>query len=541
MSKKSTSSQRPKRKNHRRTFDLANRLNQIQSRSFNAWHLPEPNLVFHKHFRLVDPKTGLGLYGPWALNEEGAPTQIRLGIIGTGETIDRAQQWIRRCANKVHPALPKKRNERVKDPIMFPSFPGMSSNTSFGCDFIVSDNHIETLSSSDIENIINTDDFIKRVNLAIGIIVERLEVISDKPSPPDVVICALPQEIDDYCQGGRPQRGKEVKIKLTPRERRVKKKIEENKKKGQLDLFEVFPDTLDEPKSDPTHYNFYRALKAKAMATDMPIQLAWPSTFIGTDSNEDDATRAWNFCVGLYYKAGWIPWKVEGLSQGTCYIGISFYREKEGTKLRTSMAQAFSDKGDGLVLRGEPFEWNKPGNSPHLTKEGAQSLLSEVLELYQKHLHHKPTRVVIHKSSRYWKEELEGFKEALKDIPYHDLLTLSYRGIRFLRVGYQPPSRGTVIELDRKNLILYTRGYIPYFQKYPGMRIPQPLEITEHHGDSSSNQICQEILSLSKLNWNTAAFACAEPITLAFSKQVGRILAEVPPGQEPKHWYRYYM
>jgi hypothetical protein len=149
--------------------------------------------------------------------------------------------------------------------------------------------------------------------------------------------------------------------------------------------------------------------------------------------------------------------------------------------------------------------------------------------------------VVIHKSSRYWPEELAGFSAALVDTPYHDFLTLSYRGIHFLRMGHQPPTRGTVIELDRENLVLYTRGYIPYFQKYPGMRIPQPLEIIEHHGDSSSTQICQEILALTKLNWNTASFACAEPITLAFSRGIGRILAEFSPGKEPKHWYRFYM
>lgn len=209
------------------------------------------------------------------------------------------------------------------------------------------------------------------------------------------------------------------------------------------------------------------------------------------------------------------------------------------------MAQAFSDRGDGLVLHGDPFEWNEPRKSPHLPKEAAQDLLSKVLALYQKHLRHKPTRVVIHKSSGYWTEELEGFKDALGNIPYHDFLALDtrgYRGIRFLRMGHHPPARGTVIELDRKNLVFYTRGYIPYFQKYPGMRIPQPLQIIEHHGDSSSTQICQEILALTKLNWNTAAFACAAPITLAFSRDIGRILAEFPTGKEElKHLYRFYM
>jgi hypothetical protein len=39
----------------------------------------------------------------------------------------------------------------------------------------------------------------------------------------------------------------------------------------------------------------------------------------------------------------------------------------------------------------------------------------------------------------------------------------------------------------------------------------------------------EEILVLTKMNWNTAAFACNEPITVAFSRKLGQILAELDP------------
>lgn len=64
---------------------------------------------------------------------------------------------------------------------------------------------------------------------------------------------------------------------------------------------------------------------------------------------------------------------------------------------------------------------------------------------------------------------------------------------------------------------------------YPGARVPHPLEIVEHHGHSPWNVVLEEILALTKLNWNTAAFARGEPITLAFSRRVGQILAELGP------------
>jgi len=40
---------------------------------------------------------------------------------------------------------------------------------------------------------------------------------------------------------------------------------------------------------------------------------------------QDEATRAWNFSVALYYKGGGFPWRLADAQHGTCYIGISFH------------------------------------------------------------------------------------------------------------------------------------------------------------------------------------------------------------------------
>jgi len=73
------------------------------------------------------------------------------------------------------------------------------------------------------------------------------------------------------------------------------------------------------------------------------------------------------------------------------------------------------------------------------------------------------------------------------------------------------------------------------------MRVPRPLEIIEHHGSASMSQIAQEILALTKLDWNTTMFAGKEPITTAFAEDVGEILRELPPNMEPRTSYRFYM
>jgi hypothetical protein len=67
------------------------------------------------------------------------------------------------------------------------------------------------------------------------------------------------------------------------------------------------------------------------------------------------------------------------------------------------------------------------------------------------------------------------------------------------------------------------------------------LEVIEHHGDSPWNLVLREILALTKMNWNTADFACSDPITIAFSQKVGRILAELPANLPIKNEYRFYM
>ncbi|MEM4713798.1 MAG: hypothetical protein QXQ61_04525 [Candidatus Bathyarchaeia archaeon] len=65
------------------------------------------------------------------------------------------------------------------------------------------------------------------------------------------------------------------------------------------------------------------------MQIGIPTQIAKPQTFTGQSKDrslQDDATRAWNFSVAIYYKAEGYPWKLTQMSPGTCYAGITFYR-----------------------------------------------------------------------------------------------------------------------------------------------------------------------------------------------------------------------
>jgi hypothetical protein len=207
------------------------------------------------------------------------------------------------------------------------------------------------------------------------------------------------------------------------------------------------------------------------------------------------------------------------------------------------VAQAFTDRGEGFVLQGDTFEWNEKAEqerSPHLKREDAKRLIERVLNLYKDQTGSMPSRVTIHKSSRFTLEEREGFEAALGGISHYALVTISRRGIVCLRPGTKATLRGTVVDFGEKRGLIYTAGYVPFYRCYPGLRIPQPIEITENWGSLSFQEVAEDIIRLTKLNWNTADFCCSDPITLAFAKRVGDIL-KVAGTKDPSLHYRYYM
>ena len=104
------------------------------------------------------------------------------------------------------------------------------------------------------------------------------------------------------------------------------------------------------------------------------------------------------------------------------------------------MAQSFTSAGDEYVLRGNSFEWDEAkAKSPHLDKESSQDLLQQVIQLYkQQNKGSLPSRIVVHKTSKYWEEELEGFNKATAHIPEKDFVAFGGRKIIFFRPGKYP-------------------------------------------------------------------------------------------------------
>jgi hypothetical protein len=91
-----------------------------------------------------------------------------------------------------------------------------------------------------------------------------------------------------------------------------------------------------------------------------------------------------------------------------------------------------------------------------------------------------------------------------------------------------PVRRGTVMKLDDFTALLWVHGATaavnPSLKYFQGKRrIPAPLTLRRHAGATPLDQLCAEIIGLSKMNWNTFDLYTKFPATLQSSGEIARI------------------
>ncbi|NWG36707.1 hypothetical protein [Nitrososphaera sp.] len=507
-----------------------------------------------------DQKHGLALYGPaeWSGDDAGdsTPLKIRIGIVGTGDGITEVNGLCRKLSERII--------NNFKQPIKAPPFPGIEK--SFRAKLVLNDSWNVVLSSGEVQRILDIMNYDRRVKEAATIYADKVGNICRRDSKPDVIVCHQDSRLENSIGASTSPEEKNRTI-LSRQDRNRINRIKDNLSKHLFTFAPLDPEVQDMIEMQ-VQQDFRRQLKALCMDHDIPTQILAHSTITdiqkppapvirnNTGNNRDDegrevmknqdaATIAWNLCAALYFKAGYSTWRISGLKEGTCYVGVSFYRDIESTNndMRASLAQIFTDEGRGMVLRGDLFHWSESdGPNPHLSKDSALALLTDALKLYESHTGHKPSRVIVHKTSDYLEDEAKGFREAASEIPYHDFISMrKSRGLYMYRNGSEPPLRGTVVKLEQNRYLVYTVGYVPYLKSYPGPRIPHPIEIWKHEGDSSVEELVREVLALTRLNWNSTGFNSYLPITLQFARSVGSILTRVPKNSRIQNEYRYYM
>jgi hypothetical protein len=82
---------------------------------------------------------------------------------------------------------------------------------------------------------------------------------------------------------------------------------------------------------------------------------------------------------------------------------------------------------------------------------------------------------------------------------------------------------------------------VPFFEAYPGLYVPRPLDVRYECTEQPQDELARELLALTKMNWNNTQFDGAEPITLRAARQVGSILKYVAQDEAVHSRYSFYM
>ena len=467
--------------------------------------LEEPRLLFAKGEHIC-PRQGISAYGVFDKTQKMRRSDIYIGGIGSSECIEMLDSWLNRCKRRINaPEDTKQKN------LKFP-FCGFNKEGMFEADMHFSNELARSLKNSDIDNIIAIQSRDERINAAIEMYFENIKFLSQNRNI-DVIACVIPEKL----------------FKVISTEEEIGEKIPEKQTRNE-------------------ELNFRRALKAKAMSLGKPLQLVRQISLTDKKSagQQDSATKAWNFCTALYYKSGsTIPWKLQQITScaTSCAVGIAFYRSRDKQILNTSLAQIFDELGNGLILRGTPVDIGKDDRVPRLTSQQSYELITAALNEYKIALHNFPARVVVHKSSKFTQDEIEGIESAIRDlhIDVVDFVTILKSGLRLFRNGNYPPLRGTLARIENNRMLLYSRGSVWYYQTYPGLYIPQPIEIRIVKSEESPRFIAKEILGLTKMNWNNTQFDGKYPVTLQCARKVGEILKYLSHTENPQIKYSYYM
>ncbi len=472
-----------------------------------AEYIQEPFLLFGKGKRIC-PREGISELSVYDTVIEARKNQLLLGIIGIEEDVENLKCWLKRFESYI-PANPKGKQKGL-----FKSFPGFNQEKGFCAKFIYDSNYERIISINDIKRILKEPDSRKKILDAVDLFGDNIGFLSDIKNC-DVIICIIPKSFE----------GKIVK------ENKDEEPVEQNAEDN------------GEPELE---LNFRRALKARAMKYNTPIQLMREYVLHDNNKSQDAATKAWNLCTALYYKGlQTIPWKldVDENRPKVCFVGIGFYRSRDKKTIQTSLAQIFNENGKGVILRGTPVLEDKEDKKPHLTYDQSLHLLKDALTKYKFATGTMPGRVVLHKTSNYYEDELDGFIQAMQElgITEYDIVTIMETDLRFFRNNLYPPVRGALFTLTEKRHVLYTRGSVHQYQTYPGMYIPAPLEVRIIESVSSVKTVCKEVLGLTKMNWNNTQFDNKYPITIGCARRVGEIMKYLGENEQPKESYAFYM
>jgi hypothetical protein len=205
----------------------------------------------------------------------------------------------------------------------------------------------------------------------------------------------------------------------------------------------------------------------------------------------------------------------------------------------------FLSSGDGVVFKGAVGPWySETDSSFHLSKDKAAKLMDLVIGAYNEMHAKPPSELFIHGQTRFDASEWAGFASTVPEGTRLVGIRIRRQSeIKLFRYGKRPVLRGTAAILSDRLAYLWTTGYTPRLDTYPGREVPNPLtvEIVRASGDVDIEQVLADLMGLTKLNFNSAGFADGLPVTLRFADLVGEILTAGPTEGIAKLPFKFYI
>lgn len=312
-----------------------------------------------------------------------------------------------------------------------------------------------------------------------------------------------------------------------------------------------------ELKNENTYFDLHDSLKLYAVKKGLRLQ------FIEDKSINyiDQAKVKWWLSLGIYVKSNGTPWKVKTDNSETAFVGLGYaVRQNARNKVVLGSSQIFDGNGNGLRFLLQPIE--KPvfyNKNPFMSKEDAFRLVTNIRNTYHKI---DPIiglkKLVLHKTTHFTRDEIDGICNALEGIDNIELLQIqqftNWRAIKLKKdfatgkhtfYGF-PIDRGTIIQLDEFSFLLWTHGVVEnqelngkYYQGKRG--IPTPLLIKRFRGTDPIETVANDILKLTKMNWNGAELYKTMPVTIDFSKRLSVMGKQLEELGNKAYDFRYFI
>lgn len=316
--------------------------------------------------------------------------------------------------------------------------------------------------------------------------------------------------------------------------------------RGDFDVLIIYlPNNLRrfrELKDSTIYFDLHDSVKLYCAKKNIKVQFIEDKSI----DYQDQGKVKWWLSLGLYAKANGTLWKNKAVNNSTAFIGIGYAMKGNAYKNKFVMgcSQIYDASGRGLRFLLQPIErpifYHRDARNPFMSKDDARKLIMKLKESYfQMDPNSKLEKLVIHKTTHFTKDEIEGIAQALDGIPNVELLQIQHfnywRGIRGNIAKKEPHNysvlRGTTLQLSDYSFLLWTHGSVMddelagerlnYYQG--GRGIPYPLLVKRFRGNDPIEITAMEILNLTKMNWNSGSLYKSLPVTLDFSKALSRM------------------